>query len=319
MSKSKHNPNEVQLSLFDLLDKPKVQTLSIPLELAREFGFRLDYKEIDGNPENHLFHAGQWVAGLTDGATDSRRIWSRIKSKIAKRLDNGTVPNREQLKTVKLPHLATNNKTYEVDFVSEQYAYLIVQEIPESHENPQLSAMKDYLSRAGAEIAWQYNNPEQDTNRALDREIKILVSSRGMTPEQARKHALRRQSGRIARNLATDKLKFHVIDTINYATFTDKAEYQPLFNRLAAEICQMTGVTDARDGMTTEALAFLEIAELTFARRIEAQGSITFQEACELMVSITAPLGLSIQAMERITGVDMATGQKLLKSHYDWE
>lgn len=197
MTNSTQNPHAKQLELF--LEVPSTP----PLDCAKEFGFRLEYFDVDSRPANYLYHVGQWIAGLTDGQA-ARNTGTRIKARIAKRVQGGTVTQLEQFKIAKLPFKADNGKVYHVDYASEQYLYMIAQEIPETHQSPQIDTIKDYLSASGALVTWIKNNREEAARR------------------------LSRTEGIKARNQFTEQInRSHITNRPNYAYLTN-ATYHAL-------------------------------------------------------------------------------------------
>jgi len=270
----------IQLSLFnDTPDDDKPQDKRpLPLIVADKFGFRLAC--IEHQPM--LFNVQDWLLGLGVSKSSVRKEWSWLK----KQLSNP----ENSLKVERTDYKATNGKTYQMDFSNERGLYLIAQNLRplETRENMKgvLSSIYNYLADAGVFANLVRTEPEKVTVR--------LKST-------------------IARNQLTDTLKAHATDQINFGQITN-IEYVGLFLMKAAQICELTGARNARDGLTDLGLQFVTLCESYCSEHIRIRGHISFVEMCEVMNEVAHTLRISIDKMEQRLGISLVTGKPLLPS-----
>lgn len=114
-----------QLSLFehDVFGGPDaiLSDMPHPLIVAERWGFKLSYVDQDGNKDHYLYAGLEWFRGLGG----ERKGWSRVKNQLS-------------LSARQLPFTATDGKTYQIDFVTQDDLYRIAMDMRQTAKRPQL-------------------------------------------------------------------------------------------------------------------------------------------------------------------------------------
>ncbi|MBC7870127.1 MAG: hypothetical protein H7Y09_04760 [Chitinophagaceae bacterium] len=263
--------------------------------------------------EAGTFYAIQdWIRGLT-GADNIRRIWRDMQ--------RGGSLSQLYDSIVQLPYIATNDKTYQADFINDKGLYLIAQNLRSTKARPALAAIKKYLAEAGAFV----DEVRRDPN--------IVLLSGAMTPDQAMEAAIQayraqgkddrwialRLEGKIKRNLFTAALQAAVAETLkrwHYATATDDV-YKGLWGRTAANLKKELAVPKGeslRDHQPTLGLYYQGIAEEAAAYKLGDRQEVTWGEAREIVMMVAGFVGTQAQAMSELLQMDLATGKRLLSA-----
>ncbi len=280
--------SDSQLSLFDptqysISDKP------LPELIASKYNFPLQQQDIDNK---YLYSVRDWIACIAQ-TEDPNNFWNAMKRRYP---ELGT-------RCTQLSYTAKNGRKYKMDYANDETLYIITANMDKTTGLRQL--VIGYLAKAGVAL----DEFRRDPGKMLD-----AGTAAYQLQGKSEDWIVRRVKGTMTRKEITATLREVVIDGIgqtDYATFTN-VEYQGLFQRTAAEIRKQTGEKYTRNGMTSQALAFVQIAEDTCNTLLRDRNEVTFVEACNIMHSIVNDLGLSVSAVSRRLGVDIATGQILL-------
>lgn len=254
----------VQQSLFPLDDFADKRT--VPLIVADKWRFPLAYIDQDGNADHYLYAGSDWFQGLGG----SRNHWTRTRDDL-------------HLSTVKLPYVARDGKTYQIDFLTQEQLYQVAIEMRPMKKRPQLELIRAYLAKAG-----------------------VFADKARRDP----KWAAARLEGQVARSAFTDALSENVTDLTrsDYATATNDV-YRGVFHREASELKQALHADKVRDHMSTPALMYLGIAEWASGQRIGEEGAITFSEARNIIRDESGIVGEQVEDFEHRFGIDIVTGK----------
>jgi hypothetical protein len=170
--------------------------------------------------------------------------------------------------------------------------------------------MRDWMAGIAQERVEESANPALGIERAEARFLDAKVRQ-GMSREQAAAFLQQVQEGRIKRREWTETLKTVVIDVVNYGLATN-TEYQGLFGRTAKQLRLETGFKTARDGMTLEGRALLTAVEATLDRLFRQRETLTFTEALTIIEEVCAVYRISVEGVQQMLGIDLATGKALL-------
>jgi len=274
-------PTFTQLDLFQPDARP------LPLIVAEKWGFALQHHAPNGDRTDRLYSVQDWIMGLTQ-TNNPRDLWCKLKAR-----------NELYVSIRQLPYQAANNKTYQMDFAADVDLYLITQDLREIKTRKTLSgaldAIRSYLANAGV---------------LLDRARRDPQAAAELT-ETLSKHHQTRLEGIVTRNELTAWLRAAFGSGFAFGQFTNM-EYTGLFGRTAAEIRKTTGKKNARDGMTTEALAFVTIVESSCLRLFEGRDQVREIEAFEIVSKVAEPLGANVKLLQEQLGIDLATGTLLI-------
>ena len=267
--------------------------LPLPLETSRKYGFDLQYHEA----ENGLLYAVQdWIRGLT-GQQDIRKIWSNMK--------NQTFISNRHLEL--LPYVASDGKTYQREYTSDETLYLIAQNLRVTASRPQLKTILEFLAKAGVFMDNATRNPGMFIAAG-----EYAYEKQGKSPSWVEKRTV----SIVKRKHFTDAMKAAVNQTLrskDYATATN-AEYIGLFNRTSAELETLQGKKgNVRDNMHWVALHYIALAEGLLADEMAVLQDIPFPMAVDMIRRVCAFVGEQVKQTERIIGIDTSINKPLLK------
>ncbi|MBZ0282968.1 MAG: hypothetical protein K8L97_19670 [Anaerolineae bacterium] len=280
----------------------------LPLIVATKWNFPLAHLEVDGQ----LFYAVQdWLRGLT-GTEEVFRIWNDIQRKgdLAQLSDS----------IRRLPYLAANGKTYQMDFATDKGLYLITQHLRSIKSRPTIAIIKKFLAESGAFVD------------QIRREPETVVTSGAINPDKAIDAAINayraqgkddrwiqaRVEGKIKRHLFTAALNAAVAEVLNrrhYAIATDDI-YKGLWKRTAACLKQeleLPKTANLRDHQPMLALHYQGIAEEVAAKKLGDRSELLWEEARLIVKNVAAFIGEQAQATSRLLNMDIATGKPLLE------
>ncbi len=277
-------------------------SLPLPLIVAQKWEFPLAHVKTD---DGYLYAVKDWISGLT-GERDARKILSKLKNQLS-------TSSRQ------LPYVASDGKTYQVDFTDDKGLYLIAQYLRTTKARPMLSAIKTYLSEAGAFVD------------LVRREPNTVITSGAMDPDDAIDAAIeayRRQgkderwisarlTGKIKRIQFTAALKAAVAEALTkpqYALATDEV-YKGLWGRTAAYLKEEMGLSpkvSLRDHQPTVALSYQALAEEVAAQKLGDETELTWEEARQIVRVVAEMIGTQAQQTAHYLQMDLPTSKRLL-------
>jgi len=238
--------------------------------------------------------------------TDSKaagQYWRDTK----KRLQRDGFESQEKILSLKVP--AKDGKLRYFDFADAQTCLRIIQSIP----SPKAEPIRQWMAQLARERIEETANPELGIQRAQERFIAAKMKQ-GYSQDAAQRFLQAAVEGRAVRNLLTDALKQTVADAIHYGQATN-TEYRGMFGRTAREIAIETGFKNARDGMTIEGRALLTAAEATIDTLLRAEPEqIPFDRALSIIERVAKAYRLSVENVQALINIDLATGKPLLPS-----
>jgi len=175
--------------------------------------------------------------------------------------------------------------------------------IVQSIDIPQWEIIREWMAKQAAQAI--------KDSRAINALSKAKVNQ-GMSASEAQDFARQSILAKDTRNDWTAALQAAVIGAINYGHATN-TEYLELFGKTAREIKEIAGFKIARDGMTTEGRAIVTAVEATMSKMFAKHDDLTFEQALGIIRDVCAAYHVSVVNVERLLGIELATGQKLLR------
>lgn len=279
-----------QLTLFTQEESNNNNPL--PLIVADKWGFPLQYHLVG---EEYYFSVQDWISGLTHSQVP-RKIWTYVKNQLSS--------HARQFN--QMSYKASNGKTYQMDFATEHGLYLIAEELETTQDRQALSDIKAFLAKSGVFANVIRTNP-LEAKTAIDSQADKHYKALGKDEAwiEARKETI------VKRNVLTAVIKTHV-NNPKFGVLTD-AEYVGLFDRTAQQLKDANGNLSPRDGMTSHALHALMLAEATIATYMETHDTLTMKDAINIIRHVCELINPTINTINKLLGIDTATGQKLLK------
>ena len=293
-----------QLTLFQNDDDSDKRP---PLKAADKYGFDLQHYIREG--ESTLYSVQDWIAGVAK-SENPRDFWNKLKSRLKK--SNPDV----YTSCLQLPYLASDGKSYKMDFADEKTLYQITQRmgVDTGIRDEVLAFLAESGVIVGNVMEALSKQPKPSPVDQLKGGVKKLAKAKiqqGMTQSEALEFIQIAQDGKEKRKGWMAALKAAVRDSIRYDIATD-TEYRELFGVTAKDIKQATGFDTARDGMTAAGRAFLTAAELSLEALFNQRENITFQDALAMTRELCRDFRIPISSVEKRLGVSLATGQSLL-------
>jgi hypothetical protein len=296
-----------QIHLPNIAPNDDDNDLPLPLVVARRWNFSLAYIQVEGSM---VYAIQDWIRGLVD-TKEAYKIWNDIQRK----------SNLLQLSASvrQFPYLASNGKTYQMDYATDKILYLIAQHLRATKSRQALASIKRFLAEAGVFV----DQVRLDPN--------TIVSSGAMTPDQAIDAAIQayraqgkddkwiraRIEGKIKRNLFTAALNAAVAEALSprqYATATDDI-YVGLWGRTSAYLkgeLKLPKNANLRDHQPTLALDYQRIAEGVAAQKLGDRSELSWGEARSIVKTVANFIGQQARATSELLNTDLATGKPLL-------
>ncbi len=277
-------------------------SLPLPLIVAQKWHFPLAHVQTD---DGYFYAVQDWIRGLT-GDSDVRKLLAKLKTQLS-------TSSRQ------LPYIATNGKTYQVDFTDDKGLYLIAQYLRSTKARPLLAAIKTYLSESGAFVDLVRREPESVlTSGAIDPDDVIDAAIEAYRRQgKDERWISARLTGKIKRMQFTAALKTAVAEVLtkpHYALATDEV-YKGLWGRTAAILKDEIGVppkASLRDYQPTLALSYQALAEEVSAQTLGDKRELTWDEARQVVRVVADLIGAQAETTARFLGTDLATGKPLL-------
>lgn len=283
----------------------------LPLLVAKRWHFPLAYVVTD---EDYVYAIQDWIKGLT-GAKDARQLWNDMQRK------NSPFQLSDSIR--QLPYVATNGKTYQLDFTDDKGLYLVAQHLRVTRARPVLDEIKKFLAASGAFVDLVRREPETViTSGAIDPDDAIdaaIATYRAQGKEDRWIDA--RLSGKVKRARFTAALQTairEIITRTHYALATDEI-YIGLWGRTAAllkEELKLSPRASLRDNQPTLALAYQGLAEEIAAQRLGDRVELAWEEAREIVRVVANLIGEQAGATSRFLQTDLATGKPLLSDSH---
>ena len=278
---------------------PDGNTQSEILNIAQEHEFLLQ-RLIDSDGKE-LYAVQDWIAGVAK--TSDMQVAKNILQMIKRRATSVT-------KTlVKLPYLATNGRTYQMDFADGETLYLITQQM--DTQTGIRNEVLTHLAKTGAFVDAARRDPES-AELALNQHSRRKAEYEGKDETWI----LTREIGKVTRKQFV-ALLLKVSPSANVGIATNIG-YQGTLGMnakgLNVALGQKTG-DNPRDGMSRLALAYTLVHEESATLRLNSFGEdeilpseIVYRE----LKQVSDTVGIQAREMAKQLGVDIVTGQKRL-------
>jgi hypothetical protein len=122
-----------------------------------------------------------------------------------------------------------------------------------------------------------------------------------------------RQNGTISRKALTDAIQKVVVNAnpTFYGTATNDV-YRGVFGRDTKQLKRDLQTESPRDKMSVPALAYLSIAEFFGSQQLNESDELTIPQARQVIQEVAGRVGMQVNEMESLLGIDIVTGRKLL-------
>ena len=278
------NNSITQPSLFGNSD-----TRPLPLIIADKWGFPLQHHIVN---DEYLYAVQDWFRGLMQ------------KEDVRKNISKANQMSTES-RQVKLPYIANDNKTYQMDFCTAETLYVYAQRM--DAKTGIRKAVTDYLAKAGVKLDEYRLDPSQAIEDSLSTyetqgKSKLWIESRAL--------------GVITRKQFMDALKNAVLhaDGKTYAQATESV-YKGLWESTTA---QLRGTLDLepkqnpRDHFGEYALIYTRLAEMLATERLGKADVVPVDVAMSIVYEASALIRKQAQATANALGIDLITGTPLL-------
>jgi len=278
----------------------------LPLIVAEKWDFSLAYHETDDG----LYYSVQdWIRGIST-SVDIRQLWDKMKIQLS-------------ISIRQLPYLATNGKTYQMDFTSDKGLYLIAQNMRAIKSRPALSEIKRFLAESGAFTDLVRREPQAViTSGAIDPEAAIdavIEHYRRLGKPDSWINA--RLAGKVKRVKFTTALQAAVemqLKQVHYAVATDDI-YLGLWERTAQYIkaeMDLPKSANLRDHQPTIALTYQGLAEEVCAQKLGDRVELSWDEARQIIRFVARMIGEQAKVISEYLQMDLATGYPLLPNNH---
>lgn len=287
----------VQRSLLDLLPENQPH----PIILSQKYNFPLSYIDIDGNPDNYLYHIPQWVKGI--GST--LQSWSMLKKQ-----------GNDVFNTVeKVKFEGIDGKMYPTDFGNANILYLIAEHIQPTKVSEQLIEIREYLAATGVAVDSARRNPEPPKTkkqRKLERDLGLI--DKVWADNHEGRERIQLQIDVIKSYQVLQQTVKDMVDNPNYGHLTN-TEYMNLFGYTAQGLKNKLNSKDIRSDLATMALSNLRHAETMLAGILRmSSGNLTMGQTKAIYDSVLKPIGETFDIICQEFGIDGITGKPLLPS-----
>ena len=278
----------------------------LPLIVAKRWNFPLAHVQTDDG----TFYAVQdWMRGLL-GTKDVRKDWSKFQK----------TETWAQLSTSsrQFPYRAANGKNYQMFFLTDKGLYLIAQYLRVMEDRPVLDEIRRFLAAAGAFVDEVRREPDKIVEGVgnPDKLLDAFIEYHRRRGKDDRWIQMRMES-KIKRNQFTAALSEFVTDVLtprHYATATDDV-YKGLWGRNAAMLKKELAVPsngNLRDHQPSLALYYQGIVEEVCAKKIGAREELVWDEARDIIITVTKIIGRQAKETSELLNEDIATGKSLL-------
>jgi hypothetical protein len=271
-------PDSRQIQLFsDIEDNQPVQPL--PLQIASDYNFPLQYHQ---TPDDVIVYSIQdWIAGVGQAA-EPRDFWAKLKKRLK------TVNPQLWTSCLQLPYIASNGKSYKMDFADDVTLYRITQQM--STNTGIRNEVLSFLAKAGAFVDELRQDPEAAQQKiASHRQAQALKAGRDAS------WIATREIGVMTRNQFTAAL-VNANPQINIGEATNTVYKSVL-------------------GQDELALAYLNTAEAAIRAQLsgfKADDVLPLHIMRSIIAIVAQATGTQAEQMARLVGIDLVSGRKML-------
>lgn len=240
-------------------------------------------------------------------------MWVKLKAQTLK--DKLSTTSRQ------LPYRATNGKMYSLEFLTDNDLYVIAQYLRITKSRPSLDEIRQFLAKAGVFVDEVRLDPTKVLTSGAISPDQALEAGIEMYRAQGKSDAWiqMRVESKFKRDAFVKALGYAIAEIINrrhYAIATNDI-YTGLWQRTAARLKQELSVSkngSLRDRQPTLALYFQGIAEEASADKLGQRQELSWNEARDIIKTVSVMVGRYAKEMSEYLGKDLATGRPLLPS-----
>ncbi len=279
-----------------------VADLSVPLQVAQYFGFSLHMQTVD---DVEFYSVNDWVKGILETKNQA------TASHALKRLTEDPI-HKDETSTgrIQLSRIAADGKLRNSWYLNEELLYVLTMKL--RIDSSRKSLLEKFFAKSTKALDTLRKNP----GLALDYGEQALYQDRlkrGDTPKAAQNFvALRRKAVHVRVDFAgTINRHIHPRQKWYYGSLTNRV-YENIFNRNAKQLQKDLESQDVRSALTPHGLFLTMSAESVIGQEYEDRQNLNYADAETIAEAISKEYGKLAAGVERLTGKDFATGQKLL-------
>jgi transcriptional regulator with XRE-family HTH domain len=277
-------------------------SISIPLHVARLWGFPLQYHVVEGQ---EYFSIKDWIAGLT-GSHRASHMWENYRDR-----HKGDVPPSRGM-----PYVASNGQVFTLDFTTDEGLYKITLALRATSARPALKAIKDFLAKAGVFVDEARRDPEGAAER-----LAIARRQQALRAGKSEEWIATREEGVITRKqfvsqiyaLVQNKKQFGII----IGSLTNEL-YRGAFHDDVRGLRERLGISikeNPRDHFSRLALSYTTIAEEAIRIHLSQYDDQEFVPVAviwQVVQDLSAAIGIQADTLAKALQIDIVTGQRML-------
>ncbi|MEP7284233.1 MAG: hypothetical protein ABI947_00535 [Chloroflexota bacterium] len=284
----------------------------LPLIVAMQWNFILDSRSHD---KGSMYNIQEWIKGISSNQNPSR-VWSDLKR-------SNIIHDELYDSIVKFSVKGINNKTYQVEFGTDEVLYFIAAHLRvTSQSGKALEQIKEYLAKAGVLVDVLRRDSVARTKVAATGDPEALI---GAAIDQYRKAGRddrwiqARIEGVVTRKQFTSALSTAVRYASPYlfSTGTNKI-YKGLWDRTTAQLrgdLNLKPKDNVRDGFGEFALIYTRLAEKVATTRLEGEDEYVSEKvAMEIIHEAARLIYKQAQETSQALGIDLVTERPLLQN-----
>lgn len=221
----------------------------LPLLVAEKWQFSLQHHVVD---DVYYFAAIDWVGGMTGKRTAARSTYAKLKKSLGDEL---------LISIQQLNYKATDGKTYQLDFLTEDGLYTLTQSMRSTKNAPAVAEIKSYLVDAGVLVDKMRRDP---------------AAAAQVSDQLDKLHGRVREDSIDARKFFTVAAQdTHYLNKPKIGLLTNE-NYKALFGLAKRELCMELGLSPdsnaLRDNMNRYALLAITAVETHAAELMRQLG-----------------------------------------------
>lgn len=259
----------------------------LPERIASLYRFKLQKCNVD---DDTYYAVQDWIFGIVPHS-DIRKMWSAIKRR----------HNQLSTRCRQLPYVASDGKTYQMDFADAETLYLITQRMQANSGNR--DAILLYLAKAGVKLDELINNPdkaeEMFAELADEKEYRKLINE-GFSNEEAMQWVQVRHNQKKEWNIVTSSWGKRGVEGFEYARLTNDVQ-EVATGITATEAKNKLGITKtSREYLSASENASISITGMTSRLLHEQRGSKGVDELSEDIYAVKPIIDAARPEIEKV-------------------
>lgn len=275
---------------------------SLPMYVARHWGFPLQYHEVDGEV---YYNIRDWMVGLTGTRlAKASQMWWNFRD----RRGGDVIPSKE------MSYRVADGRNFQMDFTTDEGLYKLANYLRVTKSRTALRVIKDFLAKAGVFVDDARRDPERASEQlAIARRNQALRSGKSEEWIATREQGVvtRKQFTSAIHRLVQDKERFGVI----IGSITNDL-YRGMFENDVRGLRKRLGIStkeNPRDHFSRIALAYTTIAEESIRIYMADYSDRDFVPVSiirEVVISISTGIGVQVDTIAKALRIDALTGRK---------